>query len=268
MKIIDTHTHVFPAKVEPAAIKALSVPERTNKIGGTLKDLLARMKQLHITQSWTVPVATKATQVATINTYASAQPRDSLVPFGAIHPDVGDARTTLAQFAELGLPGFKMHPDYQNVRPTDARMQAIWDAAVDFNLIAYFHAGDDVGPHTCYGSPQEFAAVIAEYPRLKIVLAHLGGYRMWDDVEEHIAGRGAGNVYLDTAFTVTEMPAEQLMRIVRAHGIDRILFGTDSPWTYPDKDLAFFIQQDLENSELEALLHKNAEQLLASVNYS
>jgi predicted TIM-barrel fold metal-dependent hydrolase len=267
MKVIDTHVHVFPPKVEPAAIKALSVPERVNKIGGTLEDLLARMELLNIAQSWTVPVATKASQVASINAYAATQPRDTCVPFGAIHPDVENARAVLAEFRELGFPGFKMHPDYQDVKPTDPRMQAIFDAAVDFDLIAYFHAGDDVGPRTRYGSPAEFAAVIEAYPRLKMVLAHMGGYRMWDEVEALLVGTGNGNVYFDTAFTVTEMPTEQLLRIMRNHGLDRILFGTDSPWTYADNDIAFFNHQGLPDADLNALFHGNAERLLASVGY-
>ncbi|MDR1775454.1 MAG: amidohydrolase family protein [Actinomycetes bacterium] len=268
-KVIDTHVHVFPDKVEGAAIQALSVPERVNKIGGTLQAALERMDRLGIESGWTVPVATKASQVASINDYAATQPRERFVPFGAIHPDCDDVRAVLATFRERGLPGFKMHPDYQDCRPTDPRMTAIYDAAVDFDLIGYFHAGDDVGPRTRYGSPEEFAAVIDEYPRMRLVLAHLGGYRMWDQVEELIVGHGLpGYVYLDTAYTVTEMPREQLLRIIHGHGTRRILFGTDSPWTHPEEDFDFFIHSDLEESDLEAIFHGNAERLLADVGYN
>jgi predicted TIM-barrel fold metal-dependent hydrolase len=263
-KIIDTHIHVFPEKVEPSAIKNLSVPQRRNKIAGTMDACLERMERLGISQGWTVPVATKPSQVASINRYAAAQPRDRFVPFGAIHPDCEDVRAILAGFKELGFPGFKMHPDYQECKPTDPRMQAILDAAVDFDLIGYFHAGDDVGPRTRYGAPSEFAQVIDEYPKLKLVLAHMGGYRMWDDVEELICGRGvAGNVYLDTAYTVTEANPAQLMRIYRTHGPEYILFGTDSPWTKIETDVEFFLNQDLSESEREMLFHGNAERLLA-----
>ncbi|MDR1412796.1 MAG: amidohydrolase family protein [Actinomycetes bacterium] len=266
IKIIDTHVHVFPDKVEQAAIAALTVPERVNKIGGKLEDFIDRIKRLGIAQGWTVPVATKASQVASINEYAAAQPREYCVPFGAIHPDCDDARGILADFREQGFPGFKMHPDYQDVLPTDPRMQAIFDAAMDFNLIGYFHAGDDVGPRTRYGSPLEFRAVIDAYPGIKMVLAHAGGYRMWDEVEELLVGQGE-NVYLDTAFTTTEMSSDQLLRILRGHGLDRVLFGTDSPWTYPEDDIAFFNNAGFSNSELEALYHGNAEHLLEQVEY-
>jgi len=267
-KIIDTHTHVYPPKVVDAAIKALSVPERTSKLGGTLEDLLDAMQRFDIAQAWTVPVATKPEQVASINAYAAAQPRDRIVPFGSIHPDSENPREVLAGFREQGLAGFKIHPDYQAVRPTDPRMQAILDAAVDFGLIAYFHAGDDVGPRTHLGSPQEFATIIEQYPDIHLVLAHLGGYLMWDEVEEFLVGRGKSDrVYFDTAFTITEAPAEQLLRIMREHGMNRILFGSDSPWNYVGYEAKFFAAQAFSDAELELLFHRNAERLLASVNY-
>jgi predicted TIM-barrel fold metal-dependent hydrolase len=266
MKIIDTHVHVFPDALEPRAIQALSVPQREAKIKGTLEATHARMRKLGVSCSWTVPVATKAAQVASINEYAVAQDRRYFQPFGAIHPDVEDAYQLLSTYRSQGLPGFKIHPDYEGVRPTDARMQPLYDAAMDFNLICYFHAGDDVGPRTKYGSPTEFMTVLDEYPGIRMVLAHLGGYRMWDEVEEKLVGR---EVYFDTAYTMTEMPREQLLRIMRHHGTERILFGSDSPWTRLEDEIDFFMTLDeFSETEKEALFHGNAENLLQSAGFS
>jgi predicted TIM-barrel fold metal-dependent hydrolase len=265
MKIIDTHVHVFPDKLEPHAIATLSVPERTAKIHGTVEGCIERMQRLNIAQGWTVPVATKASQVDTINKFAATQDRNFFVPFGAIHPDTLDPRETLSHFREIGLAGFKIHPDYQDLRPTDPRMEAIYTAASDFGLIAYFHAGDDVGPRTLYGNPDEFVQVIESYPKMKLVLAHLGGYRVWDEVEEKLVGR---DVFFDTAYTYTQMPDEQLLRIIKNHGTNKVLFGSDSPWTRIEDDIAFFAGTDvLAGDEKEALFHGNAENLLASVGY-
>ena len=267
-KIIDTHAHVFPEKVVDAAIQTLTAPGRANKLGGTLEDLFENMQRFGIAQAWTIPVATRPEQVASINTFAAAQPHESIVPFGAIHPDCEDPGAILAGFRDLGLAGFKMHPDYQNVRPTDPRMQAIFDAAVNFDLIAYFHAGDDVGPRTRFGSPTEFATIIDTYPDLHIVLAHMGGWCMWDEVEELLVGRGKpGKLYFDTAYIRGFLQTEQMLRIMREHGMDYILFGSDSPWTSVQKDIDYFCALDLSNDELEAFFHGNAERLLQAVNY-
>ena len=61
----------------------------------------------------------------------------------------------------------------------------------------------------------------------KLVLAHMGGNASWSEVEERLVGR---NVYFDTGVILDRMPQEQFLRMVREHGADRIVFGTDSPW--------------------------------------
>jgi len=260
MKIIDTHVHVFPDSLEPHAIATLSGPERHAQIHGTVDATIERMRRLGVASSWTVPVATKAAQVATINTFAATQDRRYFVPFGAMHPDVENAYGLLATYRDRGLPGFKLHPDFEDVRPTDPRMQPLYDAAMDFDLICYFHAGDDVGPHSCNGSPTEFAAVLDAYPGIKMVLAHAGGFRLWDEVEELLVGR---DVYFDTAYTPGQAPTEQLMRIICNHGTGKVLFGSDSPWTRLEDDIAFFMGRDeLSGADKEALFHGNAENLL------
>jgi len=260
LKIIDTHVHVFPDALEPRAIEALTVPGRGARIPGTLGATRERMQQVGVSCSWTIPVATRASQVATINEYAATQDRRFFLPFGAIHPGVEDAYGLLSTYKELGFPGFKMHFDYQGVDPLDPRMQPIYDAAMDFGLICYFHAGDDVQPHTCHGSPEVFETVLESYPGIKMVLAHLGGWRMWDEVEERLIGR---DVYFDTAYCAGEMPTDQLLRIMASHGMDKILFGTDSPWTDLASEISFFMQRDeFSDADKEALFHGNAESLL------
>lgn len=267
LKIIDTHTHVFPDALAPRATETLTVPNiYFPHYDGTLKGLLASMDRFGIAQSWTVPVATRASQVETINSYAATQPRDRITPFGAMHPDVENPREILATYRERGLAGFKLHPDYEEVRPTDPRMEPIWEAASDFGLIGYFHAGDDENPHTKYGNPDEFAAVLDQYPNLKLVCAHFGGLRMWDEVEEKLVGR---NVWFDTAYTFGIIEPEQFLRMAKRHGYDKITFGTDGPWTDPQVSLDFLKDHaaDIADCDLELLCHGAAERLLAEVNY-
>lgn len=261
MKIIDTHTHVFPDKLAARATAQLSKPGiYFPHYDGTLDGLLASMEKYGIDQSWTVPVSTSARQVDTINAYATTQPREHIVPFGAIHPDTEDPREVLSHFKELGLVGYKMHPDYQNVRPTDPRMDAIWEATVEFGLIGYFHAGDDENPHTKLGEPKEFAQVLDRYPTIKLCLAHFGGFNMWDDVEKYLIGR---DVWLDTAYTFGHIDNDQFLRMARRHGFERITFGTDGPWTDPADSLNIIKSLGLSDSELENLMHGAAEGLLA-----
>ena len=55
---------------------------------------------------------------------------------------------------------------------------------------------------------------------------------------------------------------EQFLRIVRDHGADRILFGSDSPWSKADEDIASIRALPLGEEEKTAILGGNAARLL------
>ena len=107
-------------------------------------------------------------------------------------------------------------------------MDRVYRAAAEHGLIILFHAGEDPNYETVRGVPTTFKRVLAQHPDLTVILAHLGGYRVWDEVAEHLLGE---RVYLDTAYTLGHLPAEDAAEIMRGHGVDRILFGSDGPWT-------------------------------------
>ena len=69
---------------------------------------------------------------------------------------------------------------------------------------------------------EKIARAIRDTAPRKLVLAHLGGWKEWDAVEELLAGE---EVYMDTAFLEDYISDEQLVRIIRKHGAGKILFG-------------------------------------------
>ena len=93
----------------------------------------------------------------------------------------------------------------------------------------------------------------------KLVLAHMGGNEMWDEVEKYLVGQ---NVYFDTGVILDRMPEEQFLRMVHMHGADRILFGTDSPWADQKKFVTLFDQMPLTEEEKMAVFSGNAKKLL------
>jgi predicted TIM-barrel fold metal-dependent hydrolase len=50
---------------------------------------------------------------------------------------------------------------------------------------------------------------------------------------------------------------------VRAHGVDRVMFGSDGPWTDPAVEIAHLKSLPLKPVELRAILGGNAECFLA-----
>lgn len=260
--VVDIHTHAFTDDLAPKAVPALlqsAGGSLTAHYDGTIEGLVREMDRTGIDVSVIQPVATKAAQVAAINDWAAAQASDRIIPFGAMHPELDDPASEVARMRRLGLRGFKMHPEHQSFSPDEPRLDAVYAAAIEHGMIVLFHAGADVIHPTVHGTPESFAAVIDRHPGLTAILAHLGGFREWRGVAEHLAGR---DVWLDTAYTPGHLPDEEFVALVRAHGADRILFGSDGPWTDAAAEMEHLRSLALSSHELEGILGGNAQRLL------
>lgn len=261
-RIIDIHTHAFADSLAPKAMQALSGetdPPIPYFYDGTVAGLVASMDRADIDISVIQPVATKPGQVPIINDWAAAQASERIVPFGAMHPDLTNPAEEMARMRSLGLRGFKMHPNYQEFAPHEERLHAFYQSAIDNDLIVLFHAGVDIGIPGVPGTPQAFAEALDAFPAMTAVLAHLGGFREWQGVADHLAGR---DVWLDMAFTLGHLPDDEFVELVRAHGVDRVLFGSDGPWTDSGREIAHLRTLPFTDAELDAILCGNAERLL------
>jgi predicted TIM-barrel fold metal-dependent hydrolase len=262
MRIIDVHTHVWPDTLAHSAISAVGAQGHIHPVyDGTVAGLKAAMDRAGVDVSVVLPVATKPGQVRTINDWAISLLDDPrIVPFGAMHPDLEDPAAEMARIRALGITGFKMHPEYQSFDPLDPRLAPVYAAAVEHGMTIYFHAGDDVAFDTVRGTPAVFAELLDEWPGLDAVLAHMGGYRCWSEVTEHLAGR---DIYLDTAYTLGHLPDDEFVALARRHGCERVLFGTDGPWTDAAAQLAYLHRLPFTSAELTCILGGNAERMLA-----
>lgn len=264
MKTIDVHTHYFPDEIGPKTIEHLKghAAEQIASYGnGTFKALCDFMDRDGVNISVNQPVATKTSQVVHINRRMIEHNKSggNVICFGAMHPDfasVGNVEEELEFIAKAGIKGIKLHPEYQQFYPDDPKLFKIYEACQKNNLIILFHAGMDLAFPDTHSTPQRMAEV-AKIKGLKSIFAHMGGYRMWDEVMKYIAGR---DVYLDTAYCC-EMDDELFKTMMVKHGPEKILFGTDFPW-----ENAANIKTKLENlveGEIQEMIYyKNAEKLL------
>lgn len=260
--VIDFHTHIFPDALAERAVKQLaeSGDGSVSYSDGTARGLWESMQQAGITKSVTLPVSTKPAQTPTINSFCIELRDPGLIQFGTLHPDYPDLDAEIQRLVEAGIRGVKFHPDYQSFYVDEERLFPLYQRMADAGLIALFHAGEDIAFKPPFRAPPErLARVLERVPDLVIVAAHFGGYRMWDDVERHLLGRP---LYLDTSFTLPYLPAEDFVRMARIHGVDRILFGTDSPWADQADELKCLLATGLTDTELDAVCHQNADRLL------
>lgn len=262
--IIDFHTHIFPDKIAARSIEALSkVSGVKAATDGTLSGLLASMDRSGVDLSVIMPVVTKPSQFESVNTFAAKvneQYAGRLLSFGGIHPDSEDYKAELNRIKELGLPGIKLHPDYQGVMIDDVRYMNIIEYADSLDLIILTHAGIDIGlPDPVHCPPDRMRKVMDKLHPQKMVVAHYGGWNQWEEVYEYLAGE---NLYLDTAFSFPYIKEDMFYKILKKHGTDRVLFATDCPWGYQKKDVESLRKLDLTEEVKECIFYKNAKKLL------
>jgi uncharacterized protein len=262
MNIIDFHTHVFPDTLAERAIAAFqeNAPGATAKTNGTLADLRKSMKKSGVSKSVLLPIATKPAQVSTINRSCKALMSADLIPFGTLHPGLETFREEIAFLKSLHVKGIKFHPEYQDFYIDDPRLFPMYEALSAEGFIVVFHAGKDPGPFTCdHALPPAFKKIQRNFRAMKMVVAHMGGWQVWNEVEEQIVGLP---VYFDTAAVREFLPASEFLRLAGKHGTDRILFGSDSPWYEQGEDIRWLESLPLTTEDKERIFHKNAETLL------
>ncbi len=263
--VIDFHTHIFPDKIAAASIAHLeNVSGVMAATDGTLEGLLASMEKNSVDLSVILPVVTKPSQFESVNQFAAEVNRNykgKLISFGGIHPDSEDYKAELEKIKELGLPGIKLHPDYQKVMIDDERNMRIIEYADSLGLMILVHAGIDIGlPEPVHCPPDKVARVIDALKPKKMILAHLGGWKQWEDVYECLAGK---QVYFDTSFILDYIEQELFLKILNKHGHEKVLFATDSPWSDVGEAVKIVRSMPLTQDEIEDILAGNARKVFS-----
>ena len=279
--MIDMHTHIFPEKISAAVVEKLSHTSRTKYFSdGTLNGLKLSMDAAQIDFSVILPVATNTSQVEKINASAAALNEkffgEGIISFGCIHPDYTNYRDELRRVKNYGLKGIKIHPVYQDKNLDDIKFLHILDCAAENDLIVVTHAGLDIGfPGVIRCSPQMIRRVVDTVGNFKFVAAHMGGWKNWNEVTEILSDT---KIFIDTSFSTGKiiprddfvwrdddlklLDAAQFVNFVKIFGADRILFGTDSPWTNQRSSIDFIKNLPLTDADKNKILGLNAQRLL------
>ena len=261
MKIIDTHTHVFPDNVAARAIPLLEQRAEVKAFyDGTLSGLKNSMKNSGVTSSILQPVATSPDQVESINKWIMAIADESIIPFGALHPRYPGWRDELLKLNEHGIKGIKFHADYQEFELDEPVLYEIYEQLREFDMIVLFHMGEDIGLSPPYTSlPEKLKKVVVDFPELSVIASHMGGYKMWGRVFDCLVG---SDIYLETSFGIGFMSEQQFMRMVSEHGIDKVVFGSDSPWLSQQGEIAKIRALKLSEQAKQKILFDNAARLM------
>ena len=271
--IIDIHTHFMPGRVmakvwdyfdrggerigEPWPI-AYRLPEPVRL------QLLRDFGVLHFTS---LVYPHKPGMAQWLNGWARdfARATPGCLRSATFYPEPSAAEYVAAAAVE-GAQVFKAHVQVGDYDPTDPLLDPVWDVLQSAGALVVLHAGSGPQPGSHTG-PDKVAAVLRRFPRLCLVIAHMG---MPEYVEFLDLAARYPEVRLDTTMAFTDFverrmpfPRSQRPRLVDLG--DRILLGTDFPnIPYPYLDaLEALVRLDLGDAWLRGVLHDNAARLLA-----
>ena len=260
--LIDAHIHAFAEKIAARAISQLETTCHQKALtDGKLSSALALLDEWGVDKAVLLPIATKPTQQRIINDWAAENNQGKIVSFGSVHPEAEDLEEELYRIKELGLRGIKLHPDYQGFFINEPRVDRMFSLLEELGLPVTIHAGlDPLSPDLIYCEPEPCAEMLRRHPKLRVILAHMGGNERWQDSFEHICGM-SGEVYLDTSYPMY-IPDELMFRMIRRHGASRVLFASDCPWTSSRDAFEKIDALPLTDDEKEQIFFKNAQYVI------
>ena len=171
--------------------------------------------------------------------YVAAHP-DKLIGFLSVDPSQPGWEEEL-EFGhqELKLRGIKLLSMYAGFRPDEPRLDPLWQYAQRHRLPVLLHTGTTFiaqAPLECT-LPRHLDIVAARFPEVRIIMAHLGHPYEGECV---VTARKHAHLYADiSALHYRPFQFYHSLMLVQEYGIwDKVLFGTDYPFTNVDATLS------------------------------
>lgn len=144
-----------------------------------------------------------------------------LIPYCAVNPWQPDAAAEVRRCVrDWRFKGLKLHPTLNGYHLADRRLvDPLFEEAESLGIPIIAHGASDL-----YNAPPEFAEMARRFPKVKLLMAHMGFF--WS-VDQAIAyAKEIPNLFLETS----RAPIYEIAVAVRELGPDRVIWGTDSPF--------------------------------------
>lgn len=246
-KIMDIHGHI-PPKGHPASIHDMIASMRKNHIAKMFISSLGR-------DSW--PAYPSAQEIRAANEDALAACRaypDAFRAYIYLNPQLDNCLEEFNHWKDQPfVVGVKLWISLQDDQGTPARCLPVIRAAAAAGLPLLFHSFYRTGG-TIEGelNPGQIAALAAQVPQSKSIIAHMGGN--WTKTARAIAPYP--NLYTDVSGgPPTRGAVETCVHIL---GAPRVLFGSDCVCRSIPSQLAKVLHADLSENEKTLILKDNA----------
>jgi predicted TIM-barrel fold metal-dependent hydrolase len=263
--ILDFHNHIYPENVARAVIHSLKSEMGFSAYGtGTVSGLRDEMKSSGVNTCVVLGVAVSPDLVEATNRWILKQGGNGFIPIGSIHPFYQQYRPLIKELKKAGIMGVKFHPLFQNFHPDDERVFPLYEELINQDLFLIFHSGPGLimkPGEEVMGTPERMARLLDVFPKMTLVVAHFGGFRMIDEARKHLIGK---NVYIDTSYPpgLCFESEDWVLDMIQRHDPDRILFGTDTPYASQKEDIEYILRLPISIELKEKILYKNGSNLL------
>jgi uncharacterized protein len=233
--IVDAHVHFLPDNLQDAVWRWFDriTPPWPVTYRSSAQDRLATLARIGVRHHTALAYAHRPGMLTFLNehTLALAAAQPAVIPTFTIFPEPGVGAET-ARCLAAGGQAVKVHLQVGGFDATDHQLDEAWGLLEDAGTPVILHAGavaDGSGNEQWCG-PEPVRRLLARFPGLRLVIAHLGAPD--HDAFVEIAEEHQG-VWLDTAMVFTDPPylgptPLHLVERVGAIG-DRIVFGSDFP---------------------------------------
>lgn len=252
--IIDAHAHVWPDKIAEIALSASTdrLDNLTARGNGTVGGLTVDMAESGVEMSCCLGIANQARHVDSVNRFVSELTAENRFGFGTVHVDL-PVEENIASLRRHGVRAVKIHPLFQNFALDDPRLWDIFEAFGDeFAVITHVGAGGTPEANKL-SNPRMIRDIARRFPQLRLMACHFGGYKILDDAEEMLAG---ADVILETSWppSLKTLQPERVRRLIRNHGAERVVFGSDWPMTSPGEEIRAIEALGLSDTETKRVL--------------
>ena len=245
--MIDSHVHIFSSKiisnvsqkkemVSKLGLQTDSADQRT-----TIKDLEREIRNSSVDMCFMLPTA-GALEVQKINEIfmKTASEADFLYTAGTLHPEHQDNETELEKLNAHNIRGIKLCSFSQgfvlNSDKAYQLFQLIQEKNINTNrpfcvvLDTFYMADIYFGTNPEYNTtPKILGDLVNHFPRINFIAAHMGGLTApFNDICRYLLP--LDNLFLDTSNAAHTLSENEFIHLLKTHGPEHILFGTDWPW--------------------------------------
>ncbi len=231
---------------------------------GTVPGLREEMSLSGVKACVVLAVAVSPSLVESTNLWILSQKGDDLIPIGSIHPLFQNYKIEVKRLKEAGVKGIKFHSIFQNIHPDDERAFPLYEEIIQQGMFSIFHSGPGLKSRSgeeVMATPKRLRRVLDLFPKMRMVVAHFGGFQMIEDEKKYLLGR---EVYVDTSYPpgVCFQPQDWVLDLIQSHDPNRILFGTDTPFARQKEEVEYILRLPIPTHLKEKILWENGCNLL------